>query len=127
MLEVLEAPNGIAALGTVWRYILLVHGKKPKTVLRQLVAVTKNASLKETIMTAGEELMRRGERRGERRGVALGEQRALRRTLRKLLTVRFGPLPQWVSTKLDGADTAALDAWTERVLTAPSLEEVLKG
>ncbi len=121
--EVLEAPNGIAALGTVWRYILLVHPKKPAVVLKQLTAVTEEGRVKETMRTAGEELIHRGELRGEKRG----EQQALRRMLQKQLTVRFGPLPQWATLKLEGADVPTLERWGERVLTAASLEEALKG
>ncbi len=113
----LEAPNGIAALRTVWRYILHVHPKKPAVVLEQLTAVTEEGSVKETMRTAGEELIHRGEKRGELRG--------RRVTLLTLLTTRFGPLPEWATTRLEGADTATLDAWAKRVLTAPDLEQAL--
>ncbi len=92
---------------------------KPEVVLQRLVALTEEGNERETMLTAGEELMRRGEQRGE--------LRALRRTLLTLLTVRFGPLPPWATTRIEGADTTALDAWARRVLTAPSLEESLEG
>ncbi len=121
--DVLLAPNGVAALQSVWRHVLLVHKDKPEVVLKRLVAVTEEGRVRETMRTAGEELIHRGELRGEKRG----ELRALRRTLLTQLTARFGPLPDWATLRIDGADTATLDALTTRVLTAPSLEEALKG
>jgi predicted transposase YdaD len=119
-LEVQAAPNGMAALRAVWRYILLVHHEKPEAVLRQLTeAVHRERKLKESVMTAGEVLMQRGEQRGE--------ERTLRRTLLRQLTARFGSLPAWVTTKLESASIAELDAWVDRVITAATLEDALAG
>ncbi len=82
-------------------------------------------------MTAGEELMQKGEARGivvgEARGIVVGELQGRRVILRKLLTLRFGALPEAAVTRLDAADVVTLDTWAERVLTAATLEEVLAG
>jgi len=43
----------------------------------------------------------------------------------KLLARRFGPLPDMVRTRVRGAQDAQLDAVTERLLTAQTLEEAL--
>jgi predicted transposase/invertase (TIGR01784 family) len=45
--------------------------------------------------------------------------------LLKLLTLRFGPLCAADRTRVESAGEAALDTWAERVLTAPTLDEVL--
>ncbi len=62
-----------------------------------------------------------GERRGERRG----ERNAERRVLLKLLRLRFGELPAAVVARIEAAEVPELDVWTERVITASRLEDVL--
>ena len=116
ILEVMSAPHGAAALGTVWRYILMVHPGEPEAVLRQLVGV-----LKETLMTACESLMQRGEARGEARG----ELRGRRVLVERQLMLRFGPLSEVAILRVQSADVPTLDTWAERVLAAGSLDEVL--
>ena len=44
--------------------------------------------------------------------------------LRRLLTHRFGPLPEWAERRLTDAEPARLEAWGERVLEAQSLEAI---
>jgi hypothetical protein len=41
------------------------------------------------------------------------------------LRARFGPVPAKVSAKVQAADAATLSRWAVRVLTAPSLKDVL--
>ena len=61
-----------------------------------------------------------GEARGEARGVVKGEANLLLRQLAR----RFGPVPEWVSARLNQANTDLLETWGDRVLDAQSLEEV---
>ncbi|XXY49328.1 hypothetical protein WME91_55895 [Sorangium sp. So ce269] len=68
-------------------------------------------------MTELDEIERRGERRGRAQGRA--------QTLLELLTARFGALPAGVSARILAADEATLVAWTARVLTATTPEDVL--
>jgi len=46
--------------------------------------------------------------------------------LRRQLERRFGVLPQWASEQLESAKEDELEAWSEAVLTAPTLEAVFK-
>ncbi len=55
-----------------------------------------------------------------------GAQEKSRNTLTKLLTLRFGPLPDAVVQCLSEAKVERLDAWTEKVLFASSLDEVFQ-
>ncbi|NCC29082.1 MAG: DUF4351 domain-containing protein [Gammaproteobacteria bacterium] len=55
-----------------------------------------------------------GIQKGIEQGIARGEARLLRR----LLARRFGPLPDWVETRLTAASDAGLELWGERLLEA---------
>jgi hypothetical protein len=46
--------------------------------------------------------------------------------LRRLLTRRFGPLPDRVEQRLHTATVQDLERWAERVLDAPHLDEVFR-
>ncbi len=113
--EVMAAPDGAAALRTVLRYVLMVHPEATKIVLHQLDAALGDEKVREALMTAGEMLIQQGEARGELR------------MLRRLLTLRFGPLTDAASARLEAADVPTLETWGERVLTATSLDEVFGG
>ena len=45
--------------------------------------------------------------------------------LLQLIALRFGPVPAEVETTVRGASTDRIEAWTARVLTAPTLDDVL--
>jgi hypothetical protein len=47
--------------------------------------------------------------------------------LLRLLERKFGPVPEEVRQRVAAADSDALLAWSERVLTAETLEEVFGG
>ena len=53
-------------------------------------------------------------------GIGQGEARVLLR----LLTLKFGPLPEPVRARIESADADTLLRWSERVLTADQLDEV---
>ncbi len=117
--EVHAAPNGAAALATVWRYILVIHSEPPEVVLTQLALVTPE-STKESVMTAGEVLIERGRVQGEIKGKRDGK----REVLLDMLAVRFGSVPPAVLSQIDSAELAQLGAWIRRALTAATLDDV---
>jgi hypothetical protein len=53
-------------------------------------------------------------------GIELGESRVLER----LLSKRFGSLPEEYSQRLKNATTEQLERWAERILDASTLSEV---
>jgi hypothetical protein len=89
----------------------------------------------EALMTTAERLLAqgraegevRGRAEGEVRGRAEGEVRGRAATLAKLLTVKFGPLPAHVESRLAQASLPELELWTERVLTATTLDAVFES
>ena len=48
-----------------------------------------------------------------------------RRILLKQVRFRFGEIPAWCEQRLQSASADQLEAWSERVLTAESIEDVL--
>lgn len=48
------------------------------------------------------------------------------RILHRLLTKRFGDLPEWASQKLNSSNAQQLEDWTDEILVAKSLDELFK-
>ena len=61
-------------------------------------------------------ILAEGRRQGRREGEA--------EVLLRLLRVRFGPLPEDVMARLNAADAETLLRWSERILSAPTLDAV---
>lgn len=119
--EVLRAPNGRAALSTVFRYISQVA----KGIRREdiLAAVEQAApETKETVMGFVEEWIQEGIEKGRREGIEKS-----RRLVERQLTLKFGELGAEQARRLASATDAELELWAERVLSAASLEDVLGG
>ncbi|QXP84029.1 Rpn family recombination-promoting nuclease/putative transposase [Methylococcus sp. Mc7] len=65
----------------------------------------------------------KGHQEGRQEGRQLGEALVLRR----LLTHRFGPLPDWVEQRIQQAPPEQLETWAERLLDAESLPAVFEA
>jgi Putative transposase, YhgA-like len=111
-----RAPAARDVLASVLRYILETSQAEPATV-RELLARQVGRAAAEEIMTTAELLRREGEARGEVKGK--------RETLLLLLRQRFGRLPAAAVARIDKAGAVELDAFSSRVLTASSLDDVL--
>ena len=64
---------------------------------------------------------------GHKEGHKQGLQRGEARILTALLRLRFGDLPAAVQQRIEAADADTLLRWSERVLTAQTLEDTLKA
>ena len=67
----------------------------------------------------------KGWKDGELEGELKGELKGGRIFLERLLTRRFGSLPDWGRDQLVGATLDQLDRWAERALEADSIQAVL--
>jgi hypothetical protein len=76
-------------------------------------------------MTLAEKWMRQGRREGRKQGLEEGRQEGQRRLLAKQLRLKFGELDASALAWLEAADEPALEAASERVLTAATLAETL--
>jgi hypothetical protein len=108
--EVVKAPNGVAALGTILRYLLEVTkgAEQVHELARQL-----GQRGEEAYMTAAQILTEQARAEGEAK------------VLLKLLEQKFGKQPSAVVERVRSASIEELDRWVERVIKADSIEEVL--
>jgi hypothetical protein len=106
----------VAAQGAIWRYVM----RTTLTPLEELQAFSERFGRrgKEAYMTGAEILEKKAEAKGKVEGKA--------DVLLRLLEIKFGRLPKATVKRVRSATTAELDRWVERVLTASSLDEVLK-
>ena len=116
MADLLRAPTGREALGTLFRYITLVADDSVSTRLAEAIPAAR-PDVKEAFMTLAEQWLAEGAAKGKLEGKA--------EALRKLLTLKFGELPAPALARLTSAKLADLDRWLERVLSADKLEAVL--
>ena len=65
--------------------------------------------------------LQEGEQRGEQRGVQRGEVLVLLRLLR----LKFGEVPEEIRQRVEAADADTLLLWSERILTAERVEDVI--
>ena len=61
---------------------------------------------------------------GRAEGRAEGRREGEAEVLLRLLRLRFGPLPAAVTERITAADAETLLRWSERVLSAPTLDAV---
>ena len=80
---------------------------------------------REAIVTELDAIERRGERKGRAQGRTEGRTEGQAQMLLKQLTIRFGSVPIKEKARVKAADEATLSRWAARVLTAPTLAEVL--
>ncbi|MGI5216840.1 Rpn family recombination-promoting nuclease/putative transposase [Nocardia sp. CA-290969] len=116
-------PNGLDDLRCVVTYIFLV-GETGEDELGPVIDEL-GPRAKEVIVTTAERLQAEGRAKGRVEGRVEGRAEALVETLTELLTIKFGPLPATAADRIRSAGNGQLQAWTRRVLTATSLDEVL--
>jgi predicted transposase YdaD len=77
------------------------------------------------INEAQEKGLELGIKKGRLEGVTEGVTEGERAVLVRLLTRRFGPLPKSAAARIRRANLATLERWTDCVLTARTLDDVL--
>ncbi|WP_437827408.1 DUF4351 domain-containing protein [Sorangium sp. So ce1153] len=84
-------------------------------------------SLNEAARRALEAIMKGYEYQSDfaKKYVAQGRQEGERTILLRQLRARFGELPEAAVVRIEAAETASLEQWAERVLSAKTLADVL--
>lgn len=120
---VLLAPNGVASLLTVMRYIVEVADSSEQELISTLER-TMLPDAREALMTLAERWRREGLREGIKKGIEKGRKENQRQVLLRLLSRRFGALPEPVVDRVRGAKLDQLDRWFDRGISALSLDAV---
>jgi head-tail adaptor len=126
MREVAEAPGGRDGLRAVESYAIHVTEVAAER-LAVLFAQVGGVEDEEFIMSTAEKLIAKGEARGEARGKALGEAAGRVAVLLRMLTARFGPVPDSIVARLRAASVAELDRCADRLLAAATIDDVFAG
>ena len=131
IIEATEAPNGVAAMAALVRYILAVTETDPKRTheffgqlgpKEELAFMTGAEMLTEEVRVEAEA---RGEARGRAEGEARGEARGRAEMVLKLLALKFGALGEEEEARVRSSSVEELELYAERVLSATSLGAVL--
>jgi predicted transposase YdaD len=72
------------------------------------------------------ECEQKGKLEGKKEGKLEGKLEGQAATLKRQLTKRFGPLSQETQNRIANASLEQLETWSDRVLVAPNLDEVLE-
>lgn len=116
--ETVHSPDGTEILQALLTYIGAVTETPPQR-LRQVMARV-GPEAEEIYVTTADMLRAEGKVEGRAEGKVEGRAD----TLAQLLTLKFGTLPDSARTKLRTASTQQLATWTERVLSATTLDEM---
>jgi predicted transposase YdaD len=109
---------------TVYILRVLLPSRAPGVAVPQVANLLElRTMLAETVLDWKKQWLEEGEAKGEARGEAKGK----RDTLTRLLTRRFGPLPEWAAHRLSAATGEQLDTWFDRGVDATNLPEVFGG
>ena len=77
--------------------------------------------------TIAQQYEARGEARGKAIGEARGEITGQANTLLRLISLKFGEIPEDRRRQVTSAGRAELDAWIDAVLTARNIDDVFSN
>ena len=98
----------------------LLHSRAPGVAVPEVANLLElNTMLAETVLDWKRQWLEEGKAEGKAQGKA--------EALIRLLARRFGPLPDWVAQRTEGASVEQLDTWFDRVLDAATLAEMFGG
>jgi len=117
--KVSRDPTALDILESLLRYYVQGTGRLDETQVRRLLEQTLSGEpLMETFI---DRYIALGEQRGEQRGKQLGEAEMLLRQIER----KFGAPSEMVRARVTQADSDRLLEWSERILEARTLDEVL--
>jgi flagellar biosynthesis/type III secretory pathway protein FliH len=124
--DVANAEGGRDALEQLFVYISNVADNLAFDQFRARVAQLAPAA-KEAIMTIAEELKAQGLKQGLEQGLEQGLVRGQRQALERQMLLKFGPLSDAVSARIQAANLEMLERWLERILTADTPDAVVES
>jgi predicted transposase/invertase (TIGR01784 family) len=128
--EMLENENGREIIFTLLYYLTEGTGKLDEETLGTVLEDSVHGGdimqsfLKKYYNQGLEQGVQQGIQQGVQQGIQQGVMQGEQRVLSRLLTKRFGELPEWAEQMLKEASGGMLEVWSERILTAVNLEDV---
>jgi hypothetical protein len=113
--QIRAQPGGEYAFNLFVRYVYLVGKRPPGEVIRDLKAALRGAVEEDVVATTWDQMMEEG------------GARETRKLLLRQVELRFGRTDERVRARIDAANLATLERWSERVITATTLAEVFDG
>ena len=114
-------PMGREAIDSIGWYTLAVTDVSPEVLSSTFGRILHRSE--ETVMSTLERTFQKGKAEGE----AKGETKGRTATLLRILSKRLGHLIEQVTMRVRNGSAVEQDAWTDRILDAPTLAEVLDG
>ena len=112
-----------------WLTEIFFASQAPPDVVERVRTLEDFSMLVDNILEWKKNVLLEGRKEGREEGRKEGEEVGIRKgelaVLIRQLTSKFGPLPAEVVDRLERADVDLLLAWSDRVLTARTLDEVL--
>ena len=87
----------------------------------------RNEGIEKGIEQGRNEGIEKGIEQGRNEGIEKGEAKGEVTVLKKLLTKRFGELPDWATQKLEQANLPQLEAWTEKLFDSETLTDFFEA
>jgi len=126
LVDWLKSPeqDGLRRNLTEWvRRVILPRRLPPDTKLPAMQDIQEvHAMLAERVQQWYEEQRLKGLEDGRKEGIAI----EARKILLRQLTRRFGPVPEKINARIQTASIEQLEDWADRILDAPTMEEVLR-
>jgi len=114
-------PLGADAIDAIGWYALAVTEVAAETLSETFATILHRPE--NTIMSTLERTFQKGLAEGKAEGKAEGRAA----TILRMLQIRFGTLGSWVEQRVQNGSAQDFDAWTDRILGAASVAEVLDG
>jgi hypothetical protein len=126
LLDWLKEPeqSGLRRAFTVWLQRVLLPRRVPDA---QFPELTDLHEVKNMLAERVKEWTKEWWEGGLKQGLAEGQKKGEVLILMRLLERKFGPLSEEQRNRLEAADVDTLLDWSERVLTAHSIEEILQN
>ncbi len=123
-----ESAEGEEDLRLLVHYLLQVGDEEARKVLGEVLdSALGTQQMEEAMQTVGQRLIAKGRKEGEARGLAKGEAKGLAKGLLSILAERkLAVSPKERQRILSCTDTALLEQWLKRALTASDLSQVLR-
>lgn len=136
MRTILRQPSlGMDAIEAMLRYVIHVNDQPPPDTIRPQIRQSLTPKAEEMLMSWAEQLKQQGFEQGLEQGIERGLEQGIAQTERahrertqarvlRMLRLKFGSLSAADEQKVTEAATEALEQWTERILTAQTLDAV---